>query len=198
MIAALLIRLMCVLHLWNTPEEAIDAVHDLPGLVCLTARVWTYGDLSCVVGMPVLDSLNIYGDLESFEGLETLTNLNIVYIDCGSASDLTSFSGLPALRQLEIYNTPLGDLSPLATLESLEEIRLDPALREEALGIAAFSEEIRPTQMHEEPSNKGIFLTTTEASPIINSFFHYYVRVLVSRRTSPLRTNIPRKRLRMR
>jgi len=124
-----------VLHLWDAPEEAIDAVHDLPGLVCLTAGEWTCGDLSCVVGMPVLDSLNIYGGLESFEGIETLTNLDIVFIDSSTASDLSLLAGLPKLRRLELYDMPLEDLSPLAALGSLEELGLDPDYQDAALGL---------------------------------------------------------------
>jgi len=126
---------LCVLHLWDAPEEVVNAVHGLPGLTCLTAGEWTCGDLRCVAGMPVLDSLNIYGGLDSFDGAETLTNLDIVYVNSGTASDLTPLAGLPKLRRLEIYDTPLGDLSPLSTLGSLEEIGLDPALRDEALTL---------------------------------------------------------------
>jgi len=124
---------LCVLHLWDAPEEAIDAVHDLPGLTCLTAGAWTCGGLSCVAGMPVLDSLNIYGGLDSFEGVETLDKLEMVYINDGGASDLSPFTGLPRLRRLELYGMPLDDLSPLAMLGSLEEIGLDPEQRAGAL-----------------------------------------------------------------
>ncbi len=117
------------------PEEAVEAVHDLPGLICLTAGGWTCGDLSCVAGMPVLDSLNIYDGLESLKGIETLDKLEIIFLDSGAASDLSPLAGLPRLRRLEIYNTPLDDLSPLATLGSLEEIGLDRDYRAGALAL---------------------------------------------------------------
>jgi len=129
------LKKLAVLHLWGAPEEAIAAVHDLPGLVCLTAGEWTCGDLSCVVGMPVLDSLNIYGGLDSFAGVEALTNLDIIFVDGEGELDLAPLAGLPKLRHLELYGMTFPDFSPLATLERLEELGLDPEQKAAACAV---------------------------------------------------------------
>lgn len=123
------------LNLWDAPEEAIDAVHDLPGLTCLTAGHWTCGDLSCVAGMPALESLNIYGDLESFDGIETLHKLESVFVDCSPAADLTPLAGLPELERVELYGLPIEDFSPLSTLEHLKVLGVDPEQEEMARAV---------------------------------------------------------------
>jgi len=124
-----------LIHLWDAPEEALDAVHDLPGLTCLTAGDWTCGDLSCVAGMPALDSLNIYGGLDSFAGVETLPKLDIIFVTGEGELDLAPLAGLPKLRRLELYGMTFPDFSPLATLERLEELGLDPEQREAACAV---------------------------------------------------------------
>jgi len=129
---------LSMLHLWDAPEEALDAVHDLPRLTCLTAGDWTCGDLSCVVGMPVLDSLNIYGGLDSFAGVEALTDLDIIFVTGEGEMDLAPLAGLPKLRHLELYGMSFQDFSPLSTLERLEELGLDP--EQEAAARAALPE----------------------------------------------------------
>lgn len=121
-----------VLHLWDAPEAAVEAVHGLPRLTCLTAGNWNGGDLACAAGITALDNLSIYGGLESFAGAEALTNLDAIYVSGGGTLDLAPLAGLPKLRRLELYGIDVRDFSPLSGLESLRELGVDPALEEAA------------------------------------------------------------------
>lgn len=120
------------LHLEDAPEEAVAAVHDLPGSLCLTAGDWNGGDLSWVAGMTGLESLNIYGGLDSFAGAETLTGLKIVFVNGSAAADLTPLAGLPELEHVELYGLPIEDFSPLSALEHLKVLGVDPEREEMA------------------------------------------------------------------
>ncbi len=123
------------LHLEDAPEEAVTAVRELPGFLCLTAGDWNSGDLQCVAGMTGLESLNIYGGLDSFAGAETLTGLKIVFVNGSAAADLTPLAGLPELEHVELYGMPIEDFSPLSTLKNLRELGVDPE-REDAARAA--------------------------------------------------------------
>ena len=113
----------CV-HWWTRPEEAIEDVSELAGLVQLRTLVLAgnrIADVSPLSGLAALEHLDLAHNyrITDIAPLAALGRLNALSLGWNQVTDLKPLAELRSLRLLGICHNEIEDLAPLAGLTEL-------------------------------------------------------------------------------